>query len=158
MQPNRPLVSTHRLARLTRWAHLWFAAGLTLIFSLLNDKRRVRRRLDAMARTIGCLVFLGVAAHMPPPRPRAIHRHGCKKQRGLLRALIGKRLRRSLAGKDAFARLAAMACVLRDLDLHIAELTKRLRLGLTRRRAVRNAIASARSTHDFLAVAVFNSS
>jgi hypothetical protein len=65
------------------------------------------------------------------------HRHGALKQRGFRRALTGSRLRRAMAGRDRFARLAAMACVLRDIEVHIARLVKRLRRGLTRRRLMR---------------------
>jgi hypothetical protein len=136
----RPCTSAHRARRFIGWARLAFASALGLLFAMLakrGDPRARRRALDGFARTIGEAIFLAAAARVAPPPSRVRHRHGALKQRGFRRALTGSRLRRAMAGRDGFARLAAMARVLRDIEAQIARLVQRLRRGLTRRRLVR---------------------
>lgn len=136
MRNAPPCLSRHRSARFIVWARLWFVWAAGVVLAMLTGRER-RRTLDAMAQTIGLTIFVAVAARMAAPQGRARHRHGALKRAGSMRALIGARLRKAMAGGGLFARLGAMACVLRDIERHIAQLAKRLRLGLTRRRLVR---------------------
>lgn len=133
------IISRHAAARLTHWATLWLAwfAGVFLTwFSGAPSRRDANRCLDKAARTLGFLFVAQAAARMPAP-PRSKHRHGKLKRRALGRALIGSRLRHALRRRgDAYAHLVALLTAWRDRERHIRKLIRRLRRGLSRRRAI----------------------
>ncbi len=51
-----------------------------------------------------------------------------------MRPVIGSALRRALRGKNARAKLEALAHVVRHAEIHVAKLARRLARGLMRRR------------------------
>jgi hypothetical protein len=129
MKARTPLISATRLASF-RWRVLMCIAQW-LPWLLKRDT------LNEVARMACLVVFLNLAARVPPP-PLSKHRHGVKKERGVRRALIGSRLRKAMRGRDNAARIAAILDVLRHPERYIAHLMRRLRKGLTRRRLVRS--------------------
>lgn len=131
-QAPEPLISNHRLMRLTAWAKLWLAwfAGAFVACLWRTD---ARRQLDRAAGLVARLIFLHAALRMSSPPQRPAHRLRCA-QSGAMRAVIGSALRRATRAADHWSRLAAILEVLRNAEVHILRHIRRLRLGLTRRR------------------------
>lgn len=142
-----PILSHHRLARLSAWGRLWLQGfSAALLFMLQLDPVRARRELALTARFVGTLVFLRLALGFRPPRRKSWRKP--VRRPGMLRAIKGSRLRRRLRARDPIARFFAILAVMRDLDQEAARLKQRLARGLTRLRS----IPPARE-HDALALA-----
>jgi hypothetical protein len=143
MKPKPPLITRHRVARLKAWAMLWLQ-GFSAAFPFLLDFDRdaVRRRIARMARFSAILVFLHVAVNFTPRRGRSWRP---ARRAGVLRAVIGVRLRRRLRARDPVAQFFAILSLMRDFDAEVAKLRKRLALGLTRRQNVAPAHEHARA-------------
>lgn len=100
--------------------------------------------LTLIARAIVAIILLRIAPRIRTPRRPRFVQHGPRPswlqeggKGGLMRAMTGAHLRRALRAKNIPARIAAVLKVLRDLDAHVASALRRLRRGLTRRRAIR---------------------
>lgn len=126
---------THpRLARLHRWAMLWLAwfAAFLEAASVLGPFSQqagaiAHGWLDRIERRIFTIILLRCAPHLAPVIPRFYGPGRCCG--GLMRALMGSRLRRRLRAKDIGARTAALA---QDIDALVALQVRRLYRGLTR--------------------------
>ena len=125
-------LTDHRLARFMTWARLFLVWLAGAFAGFVGDVPR--RRLDQVARMVGELMFLHVAARVRPP-PTGAHRHG-RLSAISQRAAVGSRLRRAMRGKDFAARLVAILGIMRDAEIHIAKLARRLAGGLTRLRVI----------------------
>ncbi len=68
----------------------------------------------------------------PPKRVGTTYRGRAVVRSGLIRALIGSRLRQALKRKDVFKQICALTAALRQIDIHAARFAKRLRRRLTR--------------------------
>ena len=113
--------------------------------------------LNRTARAIASLIITAAGAKSAPCA-KSNHRHGRLKTRGFRRALIGARLRKALRDRDPYQRLGKIACALRDIDAHAAQLARRLRHGLSRRRLVRIYFNDPAPRAAQLARAAFNTS
>ena len=141
-----PFISNHRLARLLTWARLWLAWAAGVLAQFVgalpeSHQRGVRANLDQCAQLVARVIFLRAFARLDRLDRRNLA--GIKRKEpagsrrsggGGFRAVIGSSLRRALRGKDARAKLAALADVVRNAEFHIAKLARRLARGLTRRR------------------------
>jgi hypothetical protein len=134
-----PALSPTRLARLHRLVFLtlvWFVGALWRWISGGGlDARRLRRDLNTLARGLGQLALLHAIASAPHPAPRP-HHDKPKRRAGLLRAAVGARVRRVMRGRTWAARVFAIMSFMRALARHAARLGRRVRGGLTRRRAI----------------------
>jgi hypothetical protein len=136
---TRPrFLSSHRTARITRWATLWlnwFVWCFLACFPIFHPGRQAARKgLDYAAQVVRSIIFIHACRRVRIfAQP---HRYGRLKRRGRVRAAMGWRLRKALRGKTDFDRLAAMYTMLADPEPHIAALVPRLRRGLTRRRRI----------------------
>ncbi len=105
-----------------------------------GDERRARQRrmsLKRLARQTALLIFVRAAEmlgrHCYDRTPRVF---GVKPGRGgILRAVVGVKLRRALRHRHPFARMGLLIRALTDLDANARLLMRRLRYGLTRARA-----------------------
>lgn len=133
--PTEPFKPVHRLARLNAWARLWLAwfAGLFAAWCSAGGRMNARE-LDRLARGVGRLIVINAAARFVRP-PRSSHRHG-RLKRAQWSTVLGSAIRRAMRGKDAPTRLVAILSVMRDLDLYVERVLKRLPRGLTRLRVI----------------------
>jgi len=131
----------HARARLIAWALamlMWLGAALTGAIAVRPRHQRQRVDLDALTN----LAFLvkrliisraGDFARLRRPKRFGVAYRGRPiARRGLIRALIGSHLRRTLKRKDVFKHICALIAALRHLDTHAAHMAKRLRRKLTR--------------------------
>jgi hypothetical protein len=138
-------VSKHRRARLIAWT-LAMLAWLAWVFSadVAPKRRHLRRRygflsLDRLARTLSVLIVLRAAelAGVRRGNPFRSRIPGRKVWvRHAVRSIVGGRLRRALKHKDFTTRIALLTDAARRLDGWAAHYVARLRLGMTRLRAV----------------------
>jgi hypothetical protein len=135
--PAPSSISTHCLARFTKWAMLWvfwFAVFLSETMGVLA-RRDVRRAFMDMRRVMASLVFLHAIGEVPPgpthkrhaPRPNRID-----PSVNALRRILGARFRRALRGRSVGETITRFLAMLRDLKAVIAGLVRRLKRGLTR--------------------------
>lgn len=124
----------HRVDRLNAWARLWLVWFVGFCASFWRDDRTQARDVARAARSVASLVILNAVERMPTP-PRTNNRHG-RLNPVHLRGVAGSRLRHALQGRDWRARLMAILTVMRDLDMHVAKLVRRLRRGMTRLRVI----------------------
>lgn len=139
--PKRHL-SKHRRARLIAWALamlLWMASVLFAgaAFTDRHARRRgARMSLERLARMVKLLI-VSRAADFARMRRRARYvcfQHGRDlTPRGLIRAVIGARVRRALKRKAIDETIAVLIDALRRLDTHAAIVALRMRRRLTRR-------------------------
>lgn len=132
LSPPSPL-SAHRLARLNAWARLWVIWVVGMCARFWDGGWRVRD-LDHLARGAATLVVVNYLAQGIVYK-RAKHRHG-RINPMRMRTLIGALLRHAMQGRDWRGRLMAIFTAVRDLDRHVAQLTRRLRRGLSRLRVI----------------------
>lgn len=138
---KRPL-SKHRRARLIAWtlAMLMWMASVLFAGAPFSDRQERRRRahmsLDRLERMV-IMLIVSRARDFICERPRGkfttVRRGRSLLSRGVLRALVGSRLRKALRRKDIRERLAVLLGAIRNIDLYAAPLAKRLRRGLTKR-------------------------
>ena len=131
----------HARARLFAWAlamSMWLFAAITGAIAMKARHARQRADLDALARLDYLVRGLIITRASELARQRAPKRFGTAYRGrsiatpGLVRALIGSRLRRALTRKDIFEQLRALIDALHMLETHAAHLAKRLRRRLTR--------------------------
>ncbi|MBL8535991.1 MAG: hypothetical protein JNM59_01160 [Hyphomonadaceae bacterium] len=135
-----PALSLTRLSRLHTRLFLtlvWFVGALWRALS--NGEaltpRALHRHLDALARAVGQLASLHARSRVHIHAARQ-QRHGRVRRSGLVRAVVGARVRRAMRGPTWAQRLFAILAFMRDIAAHADRLARRLRRGLTRRRAV----------------------
>ena len=135
MQPARPIVTPHRIARLTRWAQLWLQALAAGFLCLMQfNPAQLRRTLRRASIEIGLLVFLHAMLVVRLPRRKSWKRP--EQRPAWVRAIIGSHLRRALRARDPIQHFFAILSVMRDFERHVRRLAKRLALGFTRLRAM----------------------
>lgn len=134
-------LSKHARSRLFAWAlamSMWLFAAITGAIAMRPRHARQRADLDALARLDYLVRGLIIARASELARQRAPKRLGTAYRgrpiatSGLIRALIGSRLRRALTRKDIFEQLRALSDALHALETHAAHLAKRMRRRLTR--------------------------
>lgn len=132
----------HARARLFAWAlamSMWLFAAITGAIAMKPRHASQRADLDALARldylVRGLIITrAGDLARMrTPKRIATAYRGRAIATSGLIRALIGSRLRRALIRKGIFEQLRALIDALHTLETHAADLAKRMRKRLTRR-------------------------
>lgn len=131
----------HARARLIAWALamlMWL--GAALYGAITVKARHQRQRVDLLALThltilIKSLIISRTADFArlrSPKRIPSASRGRAITMRGLIRALVGSRLRRALKRKDTFKQICALIAALRQIDAHAAHLARRMRRRLTR--------------------------
>jgi hypothetical protein len=143
MHIARP-ISHQRFTRPIAWMLAWLAwLGDHLEFwDAIRDYAHAT--LNLIARAIAAIILLRVGPRIRTPRRPRFVQHGPRSswlqeggKGGLMRALTRASLRSALRGNTIPARIAALLNVLRDLDAYVRIALRRLRIGLTRRRAIR---------------------
>ena len=131
MHPPPP-ISNHRLARLALWLLAllaWFACGR---IGARHRRRYSEVSLEKIEHAARNLIIIR-AAHLLPPRKRAVRRAPSKPARTSLRAVAGVWLRRRLRTEgDLVTRARHLLGVLREWRALAAELAHRRSKGLTR--------------------------
>ena len=135
MKPRRSSVNSRRIVRLTRWTMLWLqGSAAALLFFMQRDPAALRRKLNRLSLHAGVLVFLHVARRVRPPQHKTLRKPVDRPS--FIRTVIGSRLRKDLRRRDPVAHFFAILEVMRDLEIHVARLAKRLANGLTRERPI----------------------
>jgi hypothetical protein len=136
-----PVLPLHRRARLIAWtlAMLAWLAGV-LTGNVLKPRharqRAERASLWFLARRVHLLIIARAMDFIGrrPLRFRAPMQHGRSiAQPGLMRALIGAKLRRAFKKKSVLDSILAMIHALRNLDDFARAMAQRIRRKLTRR-------------------------
>lgn len=131
----------HARARLFAWAlamSMWLFAVITGAIAMKPRHARQRADLEMLARlddlVRGLIITRAseLARQRTPKRFATAYRGRAIATSGLVRALMGSRLRRALTRKDIFEQLRALIEALRALETHAAHLAKRMRRKLTR--------------------------
>lgn len=137
--PKRHLPK-HARARLIVWALamlMWLGAALSgaIAMQARHQRQRVElRSLTHLVLLVKRLIISRAADFVCLRRTKrhARYRGRTSAKRGLIRAVIGSRLRHTLKRKDVFQQICALVGALRQLDTHAAQLAKRLRRRFTR--------------------------
>jgi hypothetical protein len=131
------ITNRHRIARLTAWLMLWLAGFVAAWWAALGEGAAFgrRRELDKMARTACAIVVFNACTRTRWAARRSLHRHG-RLTRFHRRAMIGARLRKSARGRDYPDRIRAILTLARDLERHIAAVSRRITRGFTRLRII----------------------
>ena len=131
----------HARARLFAWAlamSMWLFAAITGAIAMKPRHASQRADLEALARLDYLVRGLIITRASELARMRAPKRFGTAYRgraiatSGLIRALIGSRLRRALKRKGIVEQLRALIDALHTLETHAAHLAKRMRRRLTR--------------------------
>lgn len=126
----------HRTRRLTTWFRLWLQS---LVFAcsvwMTTGWRGDPRLLDEAAACARFLVLRHMRERMRRWPPATRNRHG-RLGRVTRRIVLGSALRRATRGRDHASRLFAILTLMRDLDVHVRRLLRRLKRGLTRLRVI----------------------
>lgn len=134
-------LSKHARARLFAWAlamSMWLFAVITGAIAMKPRHARQRADLEALARLDYLVRGLVITRASGLARMRTAKRFGTAYRgraiatSGLIRALIGSRLRRALTRKGIVEQLRALIDALHTLETHAAHLAKRMRRRLTR--------------------------
>jgi hypothetical protein len=138
---KRPLSKHHR-ARLIAWtlAMLTWMTSVLFAGAPFTDRHERRRRahmsLDRLERMV-IMLIVSRARDFICERPRrkftTVRRGHTLLRPGMLRALVGSSLRKTLRRKDVRERMTVLLYAIRNIDLYAAPLAKRLRRGLTKR-------------------------
>jgi hypothetical protein len=134
-----PLVQHDRLTRMLSWVGLWLGwlgAALNLCAQVLprHAERALGAMLNPWAHLLAQIVFLRALARLGPRGfARKHHAHFANARGVSFRAACGARLRRALRGQDFQRKLAALTRFIRDAEIHVSKLARRLARGLTRR-------------------------
>lgn len=137
---KRPLPK-HARARLIAWAlamSIWLIAAITGAVALRPRHARQRADISAITRLLRLVkrLIISRAADFAHVRRRrrycAVYRGRPVVPSGLVRALIGSRLRHALKRKDVIEQLRALIGALKNLDEYAVRLAKRMRRRLTR--------------------------
>lgn len=154
---NRHL-SKHARARLFAWAlamSMWLFAAITGAIAMKPRHARQRADLEALGRldylVRGLIITRAseLARQRTPKRFSAAYRGRPIATSGLIRALIGSRLRRALTRKDIFEQLRALIDALHALETHAAHLAKRMRRRLTRLAPIFTLPCASAPLHSF---------
>jgi hypothetical protein len=136
-----PALPQHRRARLIAWtlAMLAWLAGV-LTGNILKPRharqRAERASLWFLARRVHLLIIcraMDLVGRRPLRFSGAMQRGRSIAQPGLMRALIGAKLRRAFKKKSALDSIFAMIHALRNLDAFARTMAQRIRRKLTRR-------------------------
>lgn len=137
---NRHL-SKHARARLIVWARamlMWLGAALAGAIALKPRHRRQRldvrspAHLTLLVKRLMISRAADLARLRAPKRFATAYRGRTIARAGLIRALIGSQVRRTLKRRDIFKQICALIAALRQLDRYAAHLAKRMRRRLTR--------------------------
>jgi|SRR5690606_6250097 len=127
MQASQPLLNPNRTARLISWA-VAMLSWIVLCGERFTSRRHVRQRYRfvSLARLTKLLCTLAMirAVEMAPrcPSPRRLRNAaptGFRRRidrAGLMRAILGSRLRKALAAPTADGRIGHLIAAFRDLD------------------------------------------
>ncbi|MEQ1820737.1 MAG: hypothetical protein ABL871_19205 [Terricaulis sp.] len=117
---------------------MWLFAAITGAIAMKPRHASQRADLEALARLDYLVRGLIITRASELARQRAPKRFGTSYRGrsiatpGLVRALIGSRLRHALNRKDVCEQLRALIFALQNLDAYAAHLAKRMRRRLTR--------------------------
>jgi hypothetical protein len=141
MKHIHPVLPQHRRARLIAWtlAMLAWLAGV-LTGNILKPRharqRAERASLWFLARRVHLLIIaraMDFVGRRPLRFSAPLQRGRSMAQPGLMRALIGAKLRRAFKRKSALDSIFAMIHALRNLDCFARAMAQRIRRRLTRR-------------------------
>jgi hypothetical protein len=134
-------VSQHRLSRYHGWAMLWlrwfaaFVNAVTAFAPLSAHARRIAHVwLDSIERLVLNIAIRRSEPHVRLLAPRMHAGLHPRKNAGLVRAIMGARLRRLLRSADVRARIEKLMV---RIDGLVRDLLRRAPRGLTRRRPIR---------------------
>jgi hypothetical protein len=134
-------VSQHRLSRYHGWAMLWlkwfaaFVNAVTAFAPLSAQAQRIAHVwLNSIERLIVNIAIRRSEPHVRLPALRAHAGLNRRKNAGLVRAIMGARMRRLLRSADVRVRIEKLRL---SIDVLVRDLLRHAPRGLTRRRPIR---------------------